>query len=122
VLVIEDDPDIRESLRLLLEDEGYQVLEAPDGVAGLAILQQSAQALVALVDCMMPRMNGVQMLGEVAKRERLARRHVYVLVTANYDRLPPGGAELVASLGARSVKKPFDLDVLLHAVAQACQA
>ncbi len=122
VLVVEDDEDIRESMRLILEGEGYQVLEAPDGAAGLAILQQSLSALVVLVDFRMPRMDGIAMLREVAKYDSLARRHVYVLVTANYDQLPPGGADLIASLAVGTVKKPFDVDVLLSAVARACDA
>jgi CheY-like chemotaxis protein len=83
------------------------------------VLQHCSDTLVVLVDYMMPRMNGIQMLGEIAKHERLARQHVYVLVTANYDRLPPGGPDLIAALAVRSVKKPFDLDVLLGAVAHA---
>jgi CheY-like chemotaxis protein len=122
VLVVEDDEDIRESIRLILEEEGYRVLDAPDGVAGLAILQQSLSALVVLVDFRMPRMDGIAMLREVAKHQPLARQHVYVLVTANYDQLPPGCADLIASLAVRTVKKPFDVDVLLSAVAKACDA
>jgi len=122
VLVVEDDKDIRESMRLILEGEGYRVLEAPDGAAGLAFLQQSLFALVVLVDFRMPRMDGIAKLHEVAKHDSLARRHVYVLVTANYDQLPPGDAALIASLAICTVKKPFDVDVLLSAVARACDA
>jgi CheY-like chemotaxis protein len=120
VLVVEDDDDIRESVRLVLEDAGYRVLEASDGAAGLAAIQRSAYPLVVLVDYMMPRMNGLEMLGEVVKHERLARRHVFLLVTANYDRLPARSDDLVASLSIRTVRKPFDLDVLLTAVERAC--
>lgn len=119
VLIVEDDEDIRESVRILLEDEGYHVVEARDGLAGLAELQQSQQALVVLVDYRMPRMDGIEMLAEVAKHERLASYHAYLLVTANYDQLPPTGEELLAALGIRSVRKPFDLDVLLAAVERA---
>lgn len=119
VLIVEDDPDIRESIRVFLEDEGYMVSEAPDGVAGLAALRTSRQGLIVLVDYRMPRMDGIQMLSEVAKHAQLARTHVYLLVTANYDQLPPSSAEVLAALGTQSVRKPFDLDVLLAAVEQA---
>lgn len=116
VLIVEDDEDIRESVRILLEDEGYLVVEAQDGVVGLATLRQSKQALIVLVDYRMPRMDGIAMLAEIAKHEGLARNHAYVLVTANYDQLPPNGAALLTALGIRSVRKPFDLDALLSAV------
>lgn len=118
VLVIEDDDDIRESLRLILEDEGYRVLDAADGAIGLTALETCPHALVVLVDYRMPRMDGITMLGEVSRQGHLAQ-HVYLLVTANYDQLPPGSADLLRSLAVGMVRKPFDLDVLLHAVAQA---
>jgi CheY-like chemotaxis protein len=121
VLVIEDDTDIRDSVRLLLEMEEYPVLEARDGVAGLRLLVGSATPLIVLVDYKMPRMDGLQLLREVAKDGRLARRNTYVLVTANYDRLPAGDAEVLASLGVDRVKKPFDIYALLDVVERACR-
>lgn len=119
VLVVEDDVDIRETVRMLLEDEGYQVLEAPNGVLGLQVLQQSARALVVLIDYMMPQMSGIEMLAAIAQHHQVARQHAYVLVSANYDRLPPGGSELLTALSVRTVKKPFDVNALLAVVARA---
>jgi CheY-like chemotaxis protein len=121
VLVIEDDTDIRDSVRVLLEMEEYPVLEAQDGAAGLRLLAGSPTPLIVLVDYMMPRMDGLQMLREVAKDRRLAGRNTYVLVTANYDRLPAGDADLLASLGVGRVKKPFDICALLDVVERACR-
>ncbi len=121
VLVIEDDTDIRESIRLLLEMEDYPVLEAPDGAAGLRLLARDDAPLIVLLDYMMPGMDGLQMLREVAQDREMIRRHAYVLVTANYDRLPAGAAEMVASLGVGRVKKPFDIEALLAVVARECQ-
>lgn len=122
VLIVEDDPDIRESMRVFLEDEGYAVFEAPDGVAGLAVLRASQQGLIVLVDYRMPRMDGIQMLREVVKHAQLAHTHVYLLVTANYDQLPAAGGEVLSALAIQSVRKPFDLDDLLAAVEQARQS
>lgn len=122
VLIVEDDPDIRESMRIFLEDEGYAVVEAADGRAGLMVLRQSRQGLVVLVDYRMPRMDGIEMLTEVAKHARLAQSNVYVLVTANYDQLPSSCAPLLAVLRIESVRKPFDLEVLLEAVVRANDA
>ncbi len=122
VLIVEDDPDIRESIRIFLEYEGYAVVEAADGLAGLMALRQSRQGLVVLVDYRMPRMDGIQMLTEVAKHARLAHSNAYLLVTANYDQLPPSCEQLLAALRIQSVRKPFDLDVLLEAVVHARDA
>jgi CheY-like chemotaxis protein len=122
VLVIEDDTDIRESVRLLLDMEEYPVLEATDGAAGLEVLARSATPLIVLVDYMMPGMNGLQMLREVAKSQSLAQRNIYVLVTANYDRLPPGDADMLAALRVGKVNKPFNIDALLAVVERACRS
>jgi CheY-like chemotaxis protein len=122
VLVIEDDTDIRESVRLLLDMEEFPVLEATDGAAGLEVLARSATPLIVLVDYMMPGMNGLQMLREVAKSQSLAQRNIYVLVTANYDRLPPGDADMLAALRVGKVNKPFNIDALLAVVERACRS
>lgn len=122
VLVVDDDTDIRESVRLLLEIEDYPVLEAQDGAIALQILLRSTMPLVVLVDYMMPQMNGLQLLREVTRTQRLAQRHTYVLVTANYDRLPHGDSEVLAALDVGRVKKPFDIDTLLDVVERACQS
>src|SRR5262245_20241326 len=113
VLVIEDDFDIRASLRLLLETEEYLVLEAPDGPDGLQIPSESAIPLIVLVDYKMPYMDGLQLLREVANNVQLARRNRYVLVTANYERLTPSDIDLLSTLGVDRVKKPFDISTVL---------
>jgi CheY-like chemotaxis protein len=66
VLIVDDDPEIRESMRMVLEDEGYHVREAADGVAALDELHRDQQPCVVLLDLMMPRMNGWEFLGAAA--------------------------------------------------------
>jgi two-component system KDP operon response regulator KdpE len=119
VLVVEDDPQIREVVRMLLEEEGYEVIEAPDGAAGLTLLARTQGSLVALVDYRMPRMDGFTMLREIAKDGTLLKRHAYVLVTANRDLISPKFEELLTVLAIPIVTKPFDIDSLLSAVAEA---
>lgn len=46
ILIIEDDPDIREGVRILLESENYEVREAPDGAKGLAALEESTDLVI----------------------------------------------------------------------------
>jgi CheY-like chemotaxis protein len=120
VLLVEDDVDIRASLRLLLETEDYPVLEAPDGHDGLQILAAAQTSLVVLVDYMMPVMNGLQLLREVGKDQQLARRNRYVLVTANYERLSAADSDLLTALDVIRVKKPFDITTVLDVVERAC--
>ena len=58
VLVVDDDPDIRDVIHVYLRNEGYQVIEAADGVAALDILRSDRVHLMIL-DVMMPRMDGI---------------------------------------------------------------
>ncbi|HKT37977.1 MAG TPA: response regulator, partial [Ktedonobacterales bacterium] len=58
VLIVDDVQDLRDSIRYLLEGEGYEVLEATDGRSALATMRASRQPLVVLLDLMMPNMPG----------------------------------------------------------------
>ncbi|MBB6673558.1 response regulator transcription factor [Cohnella nanjingensis] len=64
VVVADDDPHIRELLRLVLRQEGYVVLEAGDGAAASRLLERE-QAHLAIVDVMMPGMNGIELCREI---------------------------------------------------------
>ena len=60
ILIVEDDKEIREGVEIYLKSQGYQVLQAGDGVEGLEILERE-EIHLAIVDIMMPRMDGIQM-------------------------------------------------------------
>lgn len=122
VLIVEDNEDIREALHELLEDEAYAVLEAGDGLVGLALLRASPEALIVLVDYAMPHMNGCAMLTEVVTDPWLLARHVYILVTANDDRLPDNFRRLLMAHHMPIIGKPFELQQLLDTVALASLA
>jgi CheY-like chemotaxis protein len=117
VLVVDNDEAIRETARFLLEDEGYEVIEAPDGAAALDLLRMSDQPMVVLLDIVMPRLSGVELLQLVGRDERLIC-HAFVVWTASRVPVP---AELLASLDAPLVPKPFDVDELLEVVARAAE-
>jgi CheY-like chemotaxis protein len=119
VLVVDDDRAIRETLRSVLEDEGYTVAEAPDGVVALELLRSSATPLVVLLDLMMPRLDGVGVLNVVARDQQLASRNAYIVITANRYRLDTLASHLLSDLAVAVVLKPFDMDTLLDAVASA---
>jgi CheY-like chemotaxis protein len=110
ILIVDDDAGIRTTIARILEDEGYEVAQAADGVDALAALDGIMPALV-LLDLTMPRMNGWEFaaeLGRLGLRERLA----IVVLTAD------GRArEKAEQLGAEDyVAKPFDVDRLLEVV------
>ncbi len=115
VLVVDNDDAIRETARFLLEDAGYDVLEAPDGVIALDVLTRSECPLVVLLDLVMPRLGGIDVL-RAARRSGRLRRHAFVAWTASRIEIP---ADLLSALDVPLVTKPFDLDELLAVVSSA---
>jgi len=65
VLVVDDDQNILKSLTMLLEDEGYRVLQAPDGEVALDILSACPAPLIVLTDHHMPVLDGAGLLRRV---------------------------------------------------------
>ena len=61
ILVVEDDAEIRQGIGIYLKNQGYTVLEAADGAQGLAIIRSQTVHL-AIVDIMMPVMDGITMV------------------------------------------------------------
>jgi CheY-like chemotaxis protein len=124
VLIADDDPWIRESFRLLLREDGYSVLEAADGVAAMDILLLSPHRLVVLLDLIMPRLSGFDVLARVADDPVLSSRHAYVATSAGAsspERIGPQFTALLARLGVAYVARPCDIGVLLAAVAAAAR-
>ncbi|HKV85025.1 MAG TPA: response regulator [Ktedonobacterales bacterium] len=119
VLIVDDDDAIRETVRFALEDVGYEVDEAPDGLAALRTLRTSSKPSVVLLDLMMPGLDGAGVLGAVAADHQLSSRHAFVLVTASSKTLTLAFANLLSSLAVRTLAKPFDVDQLLHVVDEA---
>jgi CheY-like chemotaxis protein len=118
VLIVDDDEGIRESVRLAMEEEGYEVAEAPDGRSALDFLQASQKRWLVLLDQLMPILDGTGFLREVQKNPALFSRHVYILLTAR-SRISTPTLDLATSLGVSVLKKPFELEQLLELVAQA---
>ncbi|MBF6592629.1 MAG: response regulator [Ktedonobacterales bacterium] len=121
VLVVDDDDAIRDAVRFALEDAGYTVSEASNGLAALKQLRAATDRAVVLLDLMMPGLDGAGVLGAVAGDHRLASRHTYILVTANTKTLTLAFANLLTSLSVPILSKHFDVDVLLETVASAAR-
>ena len=111
ILVVEDDPSVRGLLQTLLSAEGYDVVTASDGLAGLVKATSSPPALV-LLDLMMPDLGGVRVLEEMRDDPDLADIPV-IVVTGKVDAVP-GMRDL---LGEDNVfVKPFAVAELLARV------
>ncbi|MBI4562403.1 MAG: response regulator, partial [Candidatus Rokubacteria bacterium] len=77
ILVVDDDPGLRESFRLILEEE-YEVLDVPDGVQALEIVR-SCQVDLVLLDIRLPGMDGIEVLERI---KALDEQMEVILVTA----------------------------------------
>src|SRR4051812_21301574 len=115
ILLVDDDAEIRNALRTVLERRGYRVLQASDGNMGLALAEREAPDLV-IVDMMMPKKSGFLVL-EKLKRESGAGPKV-IMITANEGSRHRAYAEL---LGVDDyIRKPFAIDKLLESVERLC--
>ena len=114
ILVIDDDDDVRETLKLHLETEGYNILEAENGEVGINILRSEDNMVnvgLILCDIRMPKINGVECV-DFLKKE--APGIPVVMVTAFPD------TEMAISLLNKGVKgyliKPVEKEKLLAVV------
>ena len=82
VLVVDDSVTIRQELALVLAPEGFQVVEAADGIDALARVRAGGVSLV-LCDVNMPRMNGFEFLRELRMDAELHATVVFVLTTSD---------------------------------------
>jgi CheY-like chemotaxis protein len=115
LLVVDDDPGIRESLADLLHDEGYVVMTAVNGQDALTRLRASgSRPCVILLDLMMPVMSGPEFYDEMRSDPGLADIPV-VVISAD------GNAKLKAqSMGGELIPKPVRFETVLHAVENHC--
>ena len=110
VLVVDDDADIRESLRLLLELEGFAVRTAADGAQAVAAMEEETPCLVVL-DLMMPVMDGWEVAGRMHEDAHLASIPLCVVTAC---------PEWAPSDSVCVLKKPIDIEALLTAVRASC--
>ncbi len=114
VLIVEDDKDIRDPMRELLEEEGYTVECASTGREALQMLQSDSHPSVILCDLMMPIMNGIELIQTLRSQHNEAATVIVILSAAAH-------AEKTASdLGVGFLRKPIDIDALLATVHRYC--
>ena len=111
ILLVDDDREIVESMRIALEAIGYEVLVARDGNQGLSMAEREDPDLVIL-DMMMPKRSGFLVLEKLRRTRPIPLR--VIMITANEGSRHKAYAEM---LGVDDyVRKPFAMDRLLASV------
>jgi DNA-binding response OmpR family regulator len=111
ILLVDDDPEIIESLRYALSSRGYNVLVARDGNQGLAMVERDDPDLVIL-DMMMPKRSGFLVLEKLRRTRPVPIR--IIMITANEGSRHKAYAEM---LGVDDyIRKPFAMDRLMESV------
>jgi len=111
ILLVDDDAEIVESLRLALESNGYTVLVARDGNQGLALTERENPDLVIL-DMMMPKRSGFLVLEKMRRTRETPLR--VIMITANEGTRHKAYAEM---LGVDDyIRKPFPMDRLIESI------
>jgi CheY-like chemotaxis protein len=114
MLIVEDHPTMREALRLVLEREGLEIVEAGDGTTALELARREPPDLV-LLDLHIPGTSGEEVLAALKADPSTARARV-IVVTATGDE---GRARALAVGADAYFTKPFSPSALLQAVEQA---
>jgi CheY-like chemotaxis protein len=117
VLVIDDEPDVRWLIRMSLERAGHEVLDAEDGLRGIALAMKQRPEIIVL-DLMMPVMDGYGVLDALAKDPGTAAIPVVVL---SAKAIPDEGTRAAAAGARRFLEKPFDPDELAIELADLLQ-
>ncbi|MBL4634987.1 MAG: response regulator [Kofleriaceae bacterium] len=111
ILVVDDDPLLRGAIAMILEDEGYTVELASDGIKALEAIAANKPDMI-LLDMMMPNMSGTQVLRELQESERTSSIPVIIMTAINGvagGRVLNGDNEIV--------EKPFEVHDLLNKIA-----
>jgi len=112
VLIIEDEPHIRQSLRQTLETAGYAVLEAENGIRGVSLYKSAPPDLV-LTDIVMPDKDGLETIREICRVD--PRATIIAMSAIEYGQMD--FLEVAKRFGAAaSLRKPFDPHELLACV------
>ncbi|HLY59381.1 MAG TPA: response regulator [Terriglobia bacterium] len=109
VLIAEDDAVSRRLLEVSLVRWGYQVIEAKDGIEALQVLSRENCPPIAILDWMMPGMDGIELCRRVRADQKLFSVHIILLTAKN------GRGDIVEGLGAGAddyISKPFDREEL----------
>lgn len=115
ILVVEDNESIRKIVKMTLEADSYEVLEADDGMKAIHLLKDNSDCALVITDLAMPVLDGYELLRRLRKDDAYKDLPVFVL-SAEQD------ASSMTGRGAtRVIRKPFSPIDLLDAVRDAVQ-
>jgi DNA-binding response OmpR family regulator len=117
VLIVDDDPDLVETVSMMLESKGFEVGKAYDGIEGEEAIKKRRPD-VLILDVMMPRKNGYQLCKEL-KSNKWTQEIPIVLLTAVGEAVPTTSyshAEGMAIEAEDFIPKPVDAATLVEAV------
>jgi len=117
VLIVDDDPDLVETVSMMLESKGYEVGKAYDGLEGEEAIKKRRPDVLVL-DVMMPRKNGYQLCKEL-KSNKWTEEIPIILLTAVGEAVPTTSyshAEGMAIEAEDFIPKPVDAATLVEAV------
>lgn len=117
VLIAEDDPDLRELLEVRVRRMGHRVISVGSGEEALTVLADKGRPDVAVLDVLMPGMNGLELLAKMREDEDLATVPAIFLS----GRIQPADIEAGRALGAVYLTKPVVLSALQTAIDRALQ-
>ena len=117
MLVVEDEPVIRNLIVEVLQDLGYRALEAPDGPAGLKILQSPQRIDLLVTDVGLPGINGRQ-LADAARETRPRLKVLFITGYAENATLANGFLDP----GMEMITKPFAVEALANRIRNIIQS
>ena len=119
ILIIDDEPQIRSMLKLMLERDGYEVAEAPDGIEGIRIYRQNPADLI-ITDLIMPNKDGIGVIIDLKKEFPNVK---IIAMSGGGLNKPEGYLKGAKKLGAAcTLTKPIDRDEMLRAIKEALQS
>ena len=122
VLVVDDEPDVRNFLATCIEDAGFQVDTASDGAQALEKLQADPPDLMTL-DMVMPRVSGINLMRQIRSMEQFSRLPVIVITAHAHDELGSedirGFSAFTSGLRPRyTMEKPVTPKKLVNAISE----
>lgn len=114
ILVVEDEPDLLELYRGVLEAEGYRVMAAANGEEGLAVFRLFHPELV-FTDVIMPKTNGIEMV-QIIRREKPDTKIIYITGLLGVEGLRYKISDELSRYGYRMLPKPFKISRMLDEI------
>ena len=123
ILVVDDEPNVRDYLKMVLVDAGFQVVTAGDGEEALAKIRESAPDFISL-DLIMPRKSGHKLLFELKRDRALSRIPVLVVTAHAHDELGKKDLDEILDSSVMSgpgtyLEKPVNPESYVRAISRA---